>query len=162
MSLHFKIPSIVLILLLLRFGDNIWYNEEPRIWTEILPQGWAFFTLNPLYANLYHYQIVNGKLILIELNSSSKNMLFGLRRDNRRKSLAFNYVFKSPVRWKVYDGVFSQEELQNGLNRKEIINFSKSDSFLKSGLYVTLKKETLLFKKNNRKPKKANYYFEVK
>lgn len=158
MSRLYKIFSVLVILLVLRFGQDKDSFVVPRAWSQILPQGWGFFTINPYYSRLYHYKISseNKSYHLIDLSSSSFEMLFGLNRSNRRKSLAFNYIYKSPVTW-------SSDLNFNNYKSLESIRFTDYDCYLEEGVYFTIKEETISFHKIGLiKPRRAVYMYEVK
>lgn len=157
MERKFKIISIIFILFFMRFGISEKHFKTPVFWGQILPQGWGFFTINPYYSNLNHY-IYNREFEYIDLSSSSYKLIYGLKRDNRRKSLAFNHVFKDPVLWRKHikfnDSTFNYEE-------GKIIDFKNSDSNLDKGLYLTTKNEILNINNTN-KPRKAIFYYRIK
>ena len=158
MSKLYRTISVLVILLVLRFGEDKDSFIVPQAWSQILPQGWGFFTINPYYSRLHHFKISDDKsdYHLIDLSSSSFEMLFGLNRSNRRKSLAFNYIYKSPVTW-------SSDLNFNNYENLESIRFSDYDCYLDEGIYFTIKEETIdIHKTRLIRPRKAMYMYEIK
>lgn len=154
----YKIFSVLVILFVLRFGEGKDSFIVSQAWNQILPQGWGFFTINPYYSRLHHFKISDDKsdYHLIDLSSSSFEMLFGLNRSNRRKSLAFNYIYKSPVTW-------SSDLNFNNYENLESIRFSDYDCYLGEGIYFTIKEETInIYKIGLIRPRKAMYMYEIK
>jgi len=80
-------------------GQNVFSEEYSgkfkRNIKSILPQGWGFFTRNPLEEKYKFYSVENGTLVLAnERNSSSANFL-GLSRKYRRYGYEFTQIYSN-------------------------------------------------------------------
>lgn len=136
----------VITVFILSIGQNV-YQENYSSFTQktinsVLPQGWGFFTRNPIETKYRIYSIEDSKLELVNRKNSSPQNLFGLSRKSRRFGYEFSKIYTSikPENWNKPNNELIEKLKSNYLDTLTI----NSDYFLiKEGKYLIVKYENV-------------------
>lgn len=158
----FRIISFISLLFIFKFGNSQYKFQISPVFDLFLYQDWGFFTNNPLFSNLTHYKYENEKLTPVFLNTTTLGSMLGLKRQVKRNSVAFNFIYKDLVDWKSMSQI-DKQRLNKLIQVCPSYHFEESRSILEKGIYITIKKETLPLRDlGNKEPRRQIYIFEVK
>ena len=162
-NLHFLVTSVIVFVLLTSYNNEngFHFNDKTVLLKSAMPQGWAFFTRNARENQISIYKIENNDLIYLNESSSlNPRLIFGLKRTNRRISLAMGTIINKPIKWKPFSNK------NNLLIDKQFDQFKiirQDDSQFKEGKYVLISEERIpwAWAKNFKTPKKSYYKFII-
>lgn len=164
-NLHFLITALIIFFFFTSYNNEngFHFNHKTVFLNSTMPQGWAFFTRNPREPQINLYKIENNNFLVLLNESPSLNidLAFGLKRTDRRISIAMGAVATQHFNWKNYTG-----NLKSLLSDREFNRYSNKntdDSKLTTGNYIMISEERIpwAWAKNFKTPKMKYYKFTV-
>jgi len=136
----------VITIFILSIGQNV-YQENYSSFSQktinsILPQGWGFFTRNPIETKYRIYSIKDSKLELVNRKNSSPQNLFGLSRKSRRFGYEFSKIYTSikPRNWNISTNA-SIEHYK--ISYLDTLTLNSNYFLIKEGKYLITKYENV-------------------
>ncbi len=119
---------------------------------SVLPEGWAFFTINSRSSRVYFFKVNSGKLEQINLRNQTLKNAFGFSRNNRIYNMQLDHLHsKLPHDSSTIQYQSRASDIYQLIARTnaDTLKFNpltlneKSNPYLESGLYVLCVQEML-------------------
>jgi len=148
------VTTLIIFVVSSYFGNNRLNRSLARKkqMVSVLPEGWAFFTINSRSSRVYFFKVNSGKLEQINLRNQTLKNAFGFSRNNRIYNMQLDHLHsKLPHDSSTIQYQSRASDIYQLIARTnaDTLKFNpltlneKSNPYLESGLYVLCVQEML-------------------